>query len=120
MPTLTLTAGQKCPLPLTFAQPDGSPLDLTGATVYLTAKRSTEDADAEAVLDLWQDDHEDAAAGRTSLPVDLSDVPDQWFSAGVRLTASLWVEDSLGHRIPYGNLAVEVQPSVRRWTDPSP
>lgn len=114
--TLTLTAGQISAVPLTFRQPGGEPLDLTGATVRLVAKASLSDEDEDAILDLSQDTHIDAAEGETTLPVDLSGLPAAYFSSGGKLSASLWVIDSQAQRIPYGALTVDILPSALRFT----
>lgn len=113
---LCLTAGQISAVPLAFTQPDGSPLDLTGATVRLVAKASLSDEDSAAILDLSQDTHADAAGGETTLDVDLSDLAEIWFVSGGRLSASLWVIDTLAQRIPYGSLTIEIEPSALRFT----
>jgi alkyl sulfatase BDS1-like metallo-beta-lactamase superfamily hydrolase len=111
-PELTLTAGQVSALPLTFKNPDGTPLDLTGSTVTLTVKKSLSDADADAVIALSTSAHTDAAAGETSLDIDLSEAPAKWFAQGERLTGSIWVEDDADQHIPYGLLTVRIVPSA--------
>lgn len=35
---------------LTFAEPDGTPVDITGWTIFLTLKRKKTDSDADAVI----------------------------------------------------------------------
>lgn len=110
---LTLTAGQIWPMPVAFTDAAGARLDLTGATVHLIAKLSLGDEDAEAILDISETDHVDAEAGETSLLVDLSGLPEVYFSSGGRLSASLWVEDTLGHRIPYGLMTLVIDPSAK-------
>jgi hypothetical protein len=117
LPTLRLTAGQISAIELEFRDPAGVAVDLAGTTARLMAKRSLSDPDAEAVLDLSQADHTEAAAGRTALPVDLSGLPADAYAAGLRLTGSLWLEDGAGARIPYGLLAVEIVPSALRWEE---
>ena len=119
LPTLTLTAGQVWDMPITFTDAAGAALDLTGATVYLVAKASLSDEDADAILDITQTTHEDAAAGKSTLPIDLSDLDEVYFSAGGRLTASLWVEDADDHRIPYGLITLEIEPSAK-WKPAAP
>lgn len=112
----SLTAGQISAEPLVFTQRNGSPLDLTGATVYLMAKAAYSDADADAVLDLSQDTHTDAEAGETTLDVDLSGLPEVYFVNGGRLAGSIWIIDAQSQRLPYGNLTIEILPSAKRWT----
>jgi hypothetical protein len=112
LPELTLTAGQISALPLVFKNPNGSPLDLTGAIVSLTAKKSLSDADEAAWIALETSTHTDASAGETSLEVDLSEVPAEWYAQGERLTGSLWVDDAAGQHIPYGLLTVRILPSA--------
>jgi hypothetical protein len=114
LPILTLTAGQISAVPLVFTQPNGTPLNLTGSTVALVARTSF--AAEEAVLDLTQDTHSNAAAGETTLEVDLSGLEESYFKEGGRLTGSLWVLDAQGQRIPYGNLTIEIEPTAKRWS----
>ena len=113
LPTLTLSAGQIWDMPVTFTDAAGAVLNLTGATVYLVAKASLSDEDADAVIDVSQATHADAAAGETTLPIDLSDLGEVYFTSGGRLTASLWVEDAADHRIPYGLITVVIEPSAK-------
>jgi len=107
---LTLTAGQVSAVPIEFSNADGSPVDLTGATVHLVGKASF--GDAETLLEIEQATHVDAAAGETTLPVDLSAAPAAWFSDGARFAASLWIVDAQDQVVPWGNLTILIEPSA--------
>lgn len=51
-PTLTMRRGDTSGWSALAVQPDGSPLDLTGYTLWFTAKRAIADTDAQAVFQL--------------------------------------------------------------------
>jgi hypothetical protein len=103
-------------VPLEFFDPDGVAVDLTDATVYLVAKTKLSDADADAVIDVAQDTHTAANEGRTTLPIDLSELAAAYFTDLTRLTGSIWIIDSQSQRIPWGNLSIEIHPSAKLWT----
>jgi len=107
---LTLTAGQVSAVPLAFSNPDRTPVDLTGATVHLLGKQSF--SDEIALLEIEQATHADADAGQTTLPVDLSAAPAEWFESGARFSTSLWIVDAQDQVIPWGNLSIVVEPSA--------
>lgn len=108
-PTLFLFAGQISEVPVEFLDEDGEAVDLTGSTIYLSAK--AEFGDAVALIESQQDTHADGAGGLSTFPVDLSEAPESWFTKGIRLIASVWIVDGAGQVIPQGNLAIQVQPS---------
>lgn len=112
-PTLTLKAGQIWDMPVTFTDSSGAPLDLTGSVVFLMAKVDYDDEDGEAVLDISQSTHIDAEAGETTLHMDLSELSETYFTKGAQLIADLWVEDSVGHRLPYGTIVLNIEPSMK-------
>lgn len=113
---LVLYAGQISAVPLEFLDPDGAAVDLTDATVYLVAKAKLSDADADAVIDVSQDTHTAAGEGRTTMPIDLSELGEAYFTDLTRLTGSIWIVDSQSQRIPWGNLSIEIHPSAKLWT----
>lgn len=110
---LTLTAGQVWDMPVTFKNSAGAAINLTGSTVYFTAKADLEDEDEDAVIDSEQDTHTSASTGVTALPIDLSGLPEMYFTHGGRLIGSLWIEDAAENRIPYGTVMVEILPSAK-------
>ena len=64
--------GDTVVIPLTFTQADGNPLDLTGYTIWLTMKSSTDDADDDAVVQVSVTEHTDAVNGQTSITIPAS------------------------------------------------
>jgi len=118
MPVLRYRAGEIRALPLEFLQPDGSPTDLTGATVLLTAAPSAagagDDPAATPRLELSRDEHADPETGRTSLLLDLSELPAAVYATGLSLVADIWLVDTAGERTSYGLLRLEIGPSVTR------
>lgn len=118
---LNFVAGEKRPLPLSFRQPDGTPLDLTGARVLLTAADS---ASAEEPVELFRverSEHASPATGDTALLIDLSELPSEIYSAGKSIDADLWIIDSQEHRTSYGVFTLKIAPSVTRdFSEPAP
>jgi len=57
---------------LTFTE-DGSPLDITGATIYLTVKKDLSDTDLEALFQKVVTAHTDPAQGETEIVVNPAD-----------------------------------------------
>jgi hypothetical protein len=113
LPTIELTAGQVWDMPITFTNEAGAAVNLTGSTVHLMAKASLAADDDEADLDISQSVHTAAASGQTTLPIDLSDLPEAYFVSGGLYTASLWLVDSAENRIPYGLLTLVIKPSAK-------
>jgi hypothetical protein len=102
-------------MPISFRQAGGAPVDLDGSTVHFVAQALPAVSGAAAVLDLSQSSHADAAAGRTSLPIDLSGLPDEVRERGATWFAELWLEDAAGQRIPYGGVHLMIEPSAKSW-----
>ncbi len=112
-PTLTLTAGQIWDIPIEFTNEAGTPVNLTGATVHLMGKVSLDEDDGDAALDISQTSHTNAAGGETTLPIDLSELEEEFFISGGRYIASLWIEDANDQRIPYGLIHIKIDPSAK-------
>lgn len=115
LPVYEVATGEVFDLPLEFVQKVGAtltetPIDLTGATVYFTAKIDLADTDAEAIIDAKVTEHDDPEAGETSVPIDLDGV------AAGRLTADIWLKDSQGARRSYGRLILNVSTAVTSST----
>lgn len=108
--TLSWTAGQNRDEPLAFFSQARTPIDLTGCTVSLVVMESYSSTEPWRVFS--QSDHTSAAAGETTLPVDLSDVPDSWRVSGKRLVASLWVVDAANKVNPWGNFIIQISPAA--------
>lgn len=87
----------------------GVAVNLTGSTIYLSAK--AEFGDTTALIESQQATHTTAASGLSTFPIDLSEAPEVWFAKGVRLIASVWIVDNASQVVPQGNLAIQVQPS---------
>jgi len=106
--TLELKAGYLNRLPLTLD--DGaSPINLTGATIRLVAKA----ADAEeALIDIEQTSHTSAAAGESSIDVDLTEVSAAILSAGVRLNAEIVVIDSTDVLVFDQFFTLQIRPQI--------
>jgi len=60
-------AGNDVTLRLTLANDDGTPVNLTGCTLFLTEKRRASDADESAILTKTWDTHTNAAGGITEV-----------------------------------------------------
>jgi hypothetical protein len=58
---------------LTFTDSDGEELDITGATVYMTAKDSLSDADTDALFKKTVTSHTTPASGLTTVTVEPTD-----------------------------------------------
>ncbi len=61
---------------------DGTPVDLTGSTVFFTAKSSLDDADVDAVISIEVTRHSDPTNGTTIIPLSSSDTditPGEYF-----------------------------------------
>lgn len=69
---LSMFRGDTKNINLTFT--DGTtPLDITGSSVWMTVKNSTNDADADAILQKEVTSHTDPTQGETTVTVDPSD-----------------------------------------------
>jgi hypothetical protein len=62
-------AGNDVTVRLTLANDDGTPVDLTGATLFLTAKVRATDTDAEAIFAKTWDTHADPTGGVTEVEI---------------------------------------------------
>src|SRR3990167_866883 len=56
-------------LELTFTDVDGNPIDLTGCTVFFTAKRRVKDVDDDAVISTELDEFEAPETGVCTIPL---------------------------------------------------
>ena len=67
---------------LTFVDEDGNAIDLTGATIFFTVKINKADADSDAVIDVDQASHTNAAGGLSSITITNSETdlkPENYF-----------------------------------------
>lgn len=111
LPVYAAASGDRHSVELAFSQEeDGLPVDLTGATVYVTAKVSEDDEDADAVVltTIGPGEHVDAAAGQTAFLLDLSAV-----EGPARFIAEAVLQDSLGERTNIGRWVIEVREGLR-------
>jgi hypothetical protein len=97
--TLEIKAGHVNVLPLKL-QAGSTPIDLTGATILLTAY---EPGAEEPLISEEVTVHTAAEAGESSIVIDLTEVSDEIRSAGARLAAEILVLDSLD-RLVYDRL----------------
>ena len=114
LPEMILYAGEYTTWGVTVTDVDGGALDLTGATVYFTAKQSLTEADSTAVIDIAQTSHTNAAGGLTTLQIDLRSVGERMLSNGDTLTGDIWVKDSAGSITPQGLIKVTVKPAATK------
>jgi len=114
LPEMILHAGEVNTWTLDILQSDGTAMDLSGCTVYFTAKKTEQDADSDAYILIEQASHTDAANGETTIDIDLSGVGDRIKIFGDVWIADLWVKDSADNIIPQGLIKVTVKTAVRR------
>lgn len=114
LPEMILYAGEYTTWGVTVTDSDGAALDLTGSTVYFTAKRNLGEADSTAIIDIQQTSHTDAAGGLTTLQIDLRSVGERMLSKGDSLTGDIWVKDSAGSITPQGLIKVTVKPAATK------
>ena len=112
LPTLELVAGEISDHEAVFTDDDGNAVDLTGVTIHFTAKRSTTDAEVDAIIDVAVSSHTDAANGVSNIPIDLSSVPASISRNGANLVGDLWLVDVAGNRDPQGFIDIKVEPAV--------
>lgn len=112
LPKLELVAGEVSDHEISFADDDGNVIDITGVTIHFTAKRSTTDADGDAIINLAVSSHVDAANGESNLPIDLSSLPDSIVRNGAELIGDVWLVDGSGNKDPQGFLTVQIDPAV--------
>jgi hypothetical protein len=106
--TLHLKAGYLNRLPLTLD--DGTnPIDLTGSTIRLVARASSED---DPLFEIEVTDHLDAEAGESSVDVDLTEVSDEILATGLRLNAEIVVLDSTGVLVFAEFFTLQIQPKL--------
>lgn len=111
---MILYAGEDTTWTVDVVQSDGTAMDLTGCTVYFTAKKTAQDADSDAYVAIAQTSHSDAENGETTLDIDLSGVGERILSLGDTWTGDIWVKDSAGQIIPQGLIKVTVKPAIRK------
>lgn len=109
-PVLKAYSGEIRDIPLSFKDSDGSAIDLTGATVYFTAKADFTDDDADAVFDEKITSHTTAASGLTAIPLDLS----AYTVAGrsTTLIADIVLKDAGGDVVNQGQFDLVIYRSV--------
>lgn len=69
MNNLQIIRGDDVSISVTFTDSNGDPVDITGATVFFTAKSDIHDADADAVISKEVTSHDDAANGQTTISI---------------------------------------------------
>lgn len=112
---IEFTAGQIADESFSFLQSDGvTAVNLTGSTVHLVIKRLMSDLDADALVDAEQATHTDAAAGETTVSVDLSALDEKYAASGLKAFGIIWLVTSGGQRIPYGPFDVRIKPNPKR------
>lgn len=114
LPEMILYAGEVNDWSITVTETDGTAYDLTGCTIHFTAKQDLTSADADAVIDISQASHSDAAGGLSTLPIDLSSVSDRIKSKGATLEGDIWVVDASSNKIPQGLITVTVKPAATK------
>ena len=65
--------GDDCQFELTFVDIDGDPIDLTGATIYLTVKKNLTDSDDDAVINKSYSSFSDPTSGVTVIDLSHTD-----------------------------------------------
>lgn len=65
--SINIIRGDDVSITIKFTDSDGNPIDLTGATVYFTAKNNLSDADNDAVLSADITSHSNPTNGETVL-----------------------------------------------------
>ena len=58
---------------LTFQNSEGNAKDITGATIYFTAKKDVQDSDDDAVIQVTQTTHSDPTNGKSSIALSTDD-----------------------------------------------
>lgn len=111
LPVLSVYVGDFFRVPLQFREhlPSVAPINLTGATIYVTAKTSAAQDDEDAAVREKVTSHDDATAGLSSFELDLRAVT---ITARERWIADIVLEDSAGKLINYGRWEIEVNPPV--------
>lgn len=71
--TLSIYRGDTKTFTLTFKDSDGNAKDISGATIFFTAKQEVSDSDEDAVIHVTQSTHTDAAGGKSSLTLSPTD-----------------------------------------------
>ena len=84
-------AGNDVTLRLTLTNDDGTPVNLTGCTLFLTSKRHPTDNDADSVLSKTWSTHSDASGGVSE--VELTKEETAWVG---RLHTDIQIKDSGG------------------------
>lgn len=114
LPEMILYAGEVNDWGVTVTDSDDAAFDLTGSTIHFTAKKDLKNADSDALIDVSQATHTNAAGGLSTLPIDLSSVADHIKANGICLEGDMWLEDSSGNKIPQGLIIVTVKPAATR------
>ncbi|MFB9654776.1 hypothetical protein [Pseudarthrobacter oxydans] len=107
---LTIVRGDDETILITVSQ-NGSPVDITGSTLFFTAKQTATDADADAVISAENSSHTDAAGGVSfiALTHTLTSVEPSTYHYDIQ-----WVDDSGNVKtILKGKLTVEQDITTR-------
>lgn len=115
-PNWCLYAGEKRSYTVTVTDSAGDATDLTGATIYCTAKHSTSDTDADAVFSYTVTSHTNAAGGISAIPVDLTGLDNVYFAQGATLSGDIVVKDSAGNVLRQETMIVKIHPAPTRST----
>ncbi len=84
-------AGNDVTVRLTLANDDGTPIDLTGSTLFMTAKRRPADSDDDAIFKKTWTEHADATAGVTEAGIGREEI-----SEVGRWVADIQIKDAGG------------------------
>jgi hypothetical protein len=109
-PILNAYTGEIRDIPLSFKDSAGAAIDLTGATVYFTAKSAFSDADADAEFDEKITSHTTDASGLTAIPLDLSAYTVTGRS--VTLIADIVLKDAAGDVVNQGQFDLVIHRSI--------
>lgn len=110
---LEVTAGFVNTIPMTLD--DGTdPVNLTGATIYFTGKRSLADADEDAVFALAITSHTSPTTGESEAEIDLTAADDTVLAAGERIIGQVLVIDSGDVLIYDAKFPIQINPTVLR------
>ena len=113
LPAITVVRGTDFTIPLEFKTAEGQALDLTGCTVYLTAKRKWDNDDTDGAAAFKKDTsiHTDPLAGKT----EIAGVPgDTLNSKPDRYEYDIELRDTAGRVTSFGKGVFTLQGEMTR------
>lgn len=116
---ITVKRGNTLPIDLTITDATGTPVDLTGATVYFTAKTAESDTDAtdtNASIKKDVTDHTDPTAGETTILLDADDTtvnPGNYFYDITVKYAAVGGAEPVVNTVVEGKLKIDGKPTNR-------